>query len=67
MHNQDPHMYTVRECMGITDPGTDRVQQRNHKLPQKNRIESIAKSNLMPITFSFPPTDDGEDTLGDKE
>ena len=30
MHNQDPYMYTVRECIGITDPGTDRVQQRNH-------------------------------------
>ena len=32
MHNQDPYMYTVRECIGVTDPGTDRVQQRDHNI-----------------------------------
>ena len=25
-------MYTVRECIWVTDPGTDRVQQRDHNI-----------------------------------
>ena len=45
MHNQDPYMYTVRECIGVTDPGTDRVQQRNTQVYSYKTILNVQSCN----------------------